>query len=934
MTRPPWPPPTGLQRREFLKLMGASLAMMGLAGCAQAPEGTLVPYVRQPEDVTPGDPLFYASAMVMGGFATGVLVQSQMGRPVKVEGNELHPASLGATDLFAQGYVLSLYDPDRAQAVTRRGRIAGWNACATELAAALAAQVPRRGAGLRILSEPVCSPTLAAQARALLAQYPAARWVTYEPVNRDRARAGARAAFGEVVDLVYHLDRARVLAVFDADLLGAGPWAVRHARDFARARRVTDGAMSRVYAVESSFTLTGAAADHRLALGSRRLAAVLYALAAQLGVAVRAPALEPPLAKWVAACARDLKRVAPDALVVVGDAQPPELHHVAHAINEALGAPGRTVTAVAPATDAVAQDAALAGLAREMAAGQVEALAILGGNPAYTAPADLDFERALAKVPFSLHLASHHDETGRACLWQVPLSHELEAWSDARALDGTTSVVQPLIAPLYESRSAHEVVAALAGQPSARGHDVVRDAWARSWGAAADERWQRSLHDGVIADSASPARAVRVTGALPAFVEPPPLVEPAGELELVLRADPTLFDGRFANNGWLQECPKPLTKLTWGNAALVAPELARARGLASGDVVELALGGRTVEAPVLVLPGHPAETVTLHLGHGRTRAGALGTAVGANAYLLRTSERPWGGPGLGLRPNERKVVLAITQGHGDLEGRAEEILPDFELAEMLKRATREPAPPDARPGRHAWGMVIDLNACVGCSACVVACQAENNVPIVGADEVRRGREMHWMRIDRYVAGPAAEPRVLHEPMLCQHCENAPCELVCPVEATSHSEEGLNEMTYNRCVGTRYCSNNCPYKVRRFNFLQYADTTTPQLAMLRNPEVTVRDRGVMEKCTFCVQRIDRARNGADAEHRAIKDGEIRTACQTACPAQAIAFGDLTDPESAVSRARRDPGAFHVLESLGTRPRVTYRAHVRNPNPELA
>ncbi len=809
-----------LRRREFLKLMAASLALGGLTACTSQPPEKIVPYVKAPEDVVPGKPLFFATAVAHpGGLGTGVLVESHMGRPTKVEGNPEHPASLGATDAAAQASVLTLYDPDRSQTLTYRGDIRPWSGFLTVLRSALGAQRARRGAGLRILTETVTSPTLASQLGALLRDLPEARWHQWEPVGRDPARAGARLAFGDYVDTHYRLANAEVILALDADFLGCGPAHLRYVRDFAARRRPGAPEMNRLYVLESTLTTTGAKADHRLALAARDVESAARAVAARLGTGV--PRREAPALSFVEPLVRDLARHRGRSAVIPGEHQPPAVHALAHAMNQALGNVGKTVVHTAP-VEARPEDqlASLRALVQDMEAGRVELLLVLGGNPVFTAPADVPFATALAQVPLSVHLGLYHDETAALCHWHVPEAHSLEAWSDVRAFDGTVTIVQPLIAPLYGGKSAHELLAALGEPPDRSGYDLVRQQWqARRHGGDFEQAWRRWLHDGVVPGTALAPEAVVAAKAIPQSPAP------GGGLELVFRPDPTIHDGRHANNAWLQELPKPITHLTWDNVALVSPATAERLAVKSEDVVELTYRKRTVRAPVWVMPGHPDESVTVHLGGGRTRAGRVGTGTGFDAYALRFADGLGFSAGLEVRPTGERHPLAATQHHQRMEGR------DIVRATTLERYLHEkPERPELEatlyplvpyPG-HRWGMAIDLSACVGCNACVVACQAENNIPVVGRDQVQRGREMHWLRIDSYHTGDAAAPETYFMPVPCMQCENAPCELVCPVEATVHGAEGLNDMVYNRCVGTRYCSNNCPYKVRRFNFFQYAD----------------------------------------------------------------------------------------------------------------
>jgi molybdopterin-containing oxidoreductase family iron-sulfur binding subunit len=946
-------------RREFLTLMGASLALAGLTGCTRQPTETVLPYVRQPEEIVPGRPLFFATAVAHDGYARGVLVESHEGRPTKVEGNPDHPISLGATDVFGQAHVLGLYDPDRSQTVKFYGEVRPWSAFREALRSALEPLRAAKGEGLRFLTGRVTSPTLAGQLEAILAELPAARWHSYEPGGRDNSRAGAILAFGEHVEPQYKLDTAEVVLSLEADFVGDHPASLRLVREFASRRRLGGDrpTMSRLYVIEGTPSLTGANADDRLVVRPSQVEGLARAIAAEVGLAVGGGT--GAHAAWVRSLAKDLRAHPGVALVIAGEPQPPAVHALAHAMNEALGAVGRTVVYTAP-VEAGARDqlASLRELAADMDAGRVRLLVVMGANPAYAAPADLRFVERLDKVPLRVHLGLYEDETAERCHWHLPEAHPLEAWSDARAADGTVTILQPLIAPLYGGKSAHELLALFTARPDRSGHDLVRDHWKERLGEADfEKRWRRALHDGVVAGTALPPKTVAVR--LGDWAKAPPVPEPSG-FEIVFRLDPCVHDGRFANNGWLQELPKPLTKLTWDNAAIMSPRTAERFGFrvtetTAGhrtEVVELRYQGRSVRAPVWILPGHSDDAVTVHLGYGRTRAGRVGTGAGLSAYALRTSDAPWFGSGLQLLRTGSTARLACTQDHWSIaqpaQGAARErhVIRAATLVEyandqdVFQKMGHDPRPglslyPDRRYEGHAWGMAIDLGACVGCNACVVACQAENNVPVVGKDQVGRGREMHWIRVDRYYEGPpdAASPQTFHQPVPCMHCENAPCEVVCPVAATVHSDEGLNDMVYNRCVGTRYCSNNCPYKVRRFNFLLYQDWTTPTLKMLRNPDVTVRSRGVMEKCTYCVQRINRARIDARNEGRPVKDGDIRTACEAACPAEAIVFGDVNDPASRVSRLKASPRNYGLLTELQTRPRTTYLAAVRNPNPEL-
>jgi MoCo/4Fe-4S cofactor protein with predicted Tat translocation signal len=953
-----WLDPVG--RRGFLKLMGASLALAGVTACTRQPEEAIVPYVRQPEELVPGKPLFFATAMPFAGSGVGLLVESHEGRPTKIEGNPDHPSSLGATDLFAQAAILGLYDPDRSQTITHLGEIRTFESFAASMQSVLAAQQGSKGAGIRVLTETVASPTLGAQMQEFLTRLPQAKWVQWEPFGRHNAREGSRLAFGDYADPQYAIEKADVILSLDADFLCAGNGGLKHARAFASRRRIEGdrAELSRFYAVESTPTNSGSKADHRLPLRPAEIEAFARAVAAAIGVAGAGSATVPQAAqRWMGPLVKDLQAARGRSLVIPGEGQSPAVHALAHAMNAALGNVGTTVSYTATAeVRPTNQRAALQELVGEMNAGTVSLLVILGGNPVYSAPADLKFLDAMQKVALRVHLGLYHDETAAQCHWHIPETHFLEMWSDVRGHDGTVSIVQPLIAPLYSGRSVHEVMSALNEGGVRSGYDVVRSFWMSSGngdttttpqpntsGAAVtssfDQGWRKWLHDGVVPNTAFPTKEVTVQATLPAETA---VAGNSGELDVVFRPDPTVYDGRFANNTWLQELPKSLTKLTWDNAALIAPQTADRLMLVSGDFVELKQGNTTVTVPVWLAPGQAADTLTLHLGYGRTRAGRAANEIGFNVNPLRTMAAQ-DVTRVQLVKTGDSYQLACTQDHWSLEGRnivRETTVEHFEKdPTFAKKMEHQPInglsmyPNYDYSKGYQWGMTIDQNVCTGCNSCVVACQAENNVPVVGKSQVLNGREMHWLRLDRYYTGDLDNPGTYHQPMPCQQCETAPCEVVCPVAATTHNAEGLNDMVYNRCVGTRYCSNNCPYKVRRFNFMLYADFNTPSLKLMRNPDVTVRSRGVMEKCTYCVQRINQARVAAKLEDREIRDGDIVTACQAACPTNAIVFGNINDANSEVSKRKASPLNYPLLAELNTRPRTTYLAVVRNPNTEL-
>jgi Fe-S-cluster-containing dehydrogenase component len=925
--------PAGLSRREFLRLSGATLALAGLGACTKQPLEKIVPYVEQPEVVIPGKPLRFATATQYSGFGQGLLVTSYEGRPTKIEGNPTHPASLGATSVWAQADVLDLYDPDRAQTVTTSGAIKTtddfWNA----LNLALESVKPAGGATLRILTEAISSPTLLAQLAEVEQKFPAVRWCTWDPLNRDNLNAN---------EGLCDFSKAKVVVALDSDFLYAHPHALRYARDFSNARRIVDvdGArMNRFYVAEPTPTITGSNADHRIAVSARDILSLTQIIASNLGIGTR-PIAEVNDKDWIEAVVRDLKANHGASVVIAGETQSPEVHALVSQMNAALGNDGVTISPVPPLA-LPANRIGFRELVDEMHGGAVELLIVLGGNPRYDAPADFDFAAAFEKVKLRVHHSVYFNETSRHSHWHVPAPHFLESWSDTRAFDGSISVVQPLIEPMYAGTSAHEILEAVTGQSPRTSYEIVHTRWQTQNPVPDFEaKWRRALSDGVVRELTPPTiNSVAPVSSLNASTVQRSNAS-TSNLEVLFRPDVSVRDGRYANNGWLQELPRQFSKLVWDNAALVSSQLAKREELENGDIVDLTFRDRTIQAPVWIQPGQAENSVTMPLGYGREVAGSVARNVGFNAYVLRTADAFWFGDGLTIRKTGARHWFVSTQEHHDVHG-PRGILHDGTFEEFISNPhfaqEKEEHPsieetlynPKEYPYKgYKWGMVVDLNVCIGCHACTIACQAENNIPVVGKQQVAMHREMHWIRLDTYYSGADDDPEFTHQPVPCMHCENAPCELVCPVGATVHDDEGLNLQVYNRCVGTRYCSNNCPYKVRRFNFLEYNNRLSPTEKLVKNPDVTVRSRGVMEKCTYCIQRINAARITAELEKRTIHDGDIVPACAQVCPVEAIVFGDMNDTQSRVAHLKKAPLNYLMLGELNTRPRTTYFAKLRN------
>ncbi len=956
-----------VSRRSFMKLMGASLGLAGLAACTVQPKEEVIPYIKQPEEVVPGKALYFATAMPRSGGAVGLLVRSNEGRPTKVEGNPDHPASLGATDIFAQAAILALYDPDRSQGVSHMGEVSSWGDFITAVGGRVSLVDSKKGEGLRFLSESTTSPSLTAMMQSIMATMPNAKWHQYEPARGNGQFYGAATS----PNVMYRFDKADRILSLDSDFMVDSGASVRYARDWAERRKVSSSSadMSRLYVAETTVSTTGANADNRIAIRPSEFQSFVEALVDRVndGGKNQSPkAGSKRQQEFVDAVAKDLLANRGRSIVIAGEWQSAYVHMLVGRLNEGLGNNGQTVFySAAVEASPVDHIASITDLALDMSKGEVETLVILGGvNPVYSAPADLNFAEAMKKVPFIAHHGLYYDETAQISHWHVNEAHFLESWGDAKSHDGTASIIQPLIAPLYGGKTAAEVLATFTKNTSATAYEIVKNYWTNG-DKSGDvvKTWRKALNDGIIQNSnlATSATAGAASIAIPSAPTP----ASGDSYDIVFRPDPTVFDGRYANLGWLQELPKPISTLTWDNAAFVSKKTAEALNLETtlkftggqyeSDVIHIEVDGKSVNAPVWIMPGQPDNTITLHLGYGRSRAGKVGTDLGFDAGKIRTTKNFWFASGAKVTKKNQTYQLAGTQVHFSMEDRNAvrsatfdeyKKHPDFvhhavpqadddgRATESLEEPSKDMSmfPPYKYNG-YAWGMTIDLNSCIGCNACMAACVAENNIPVVGKEQVLRSREMHWIRVDRYYTGAAEDPETYFQPVPCQQCENAPCELVCPVGATTHSAEGLNDMTYNRCVGTRYCSNNCPYKVRRFNFLLFQDWTTPQFKMMRNPEVTVRSRGVMEKCTYCVQRIQNAKIGAEKENRRVRDGEIITACEAVCPTDAIVFGDINDPTSRVAKLKSDTRNYALLGDLNTQPRTTYLGVVRNPNPEI-
>jgi molybdopterin-containing oxidoreductase family iron-sulfur binding subunit len=1022
-----------VSRRAFLSLMGASVALAGgLAGCRR-PEQPIYPYTKSPEDLLPGVTQHYATSAEIGGQVMGLIVESRDGRPIKIEGNPDHPSNRGTTDGMTQAAILELYDPDRSRRVLKRGRqvdatddaaMEAFNKFFDDMTAKARAE---RGRGLAILSGRCFSPSEMALRGHVAQALPEAKWIAWESASDDDDALARQWALGVDATVRHDFEKADVVVALDADFLASGPDRLMNARRFARRRRRESGqaAPNRLYVAEGAFSLTGAMADHRLRLAPSQAPALALALVAEmakqgllssdgpLGAVPSLASAKTPAGSeaWIRRVVEDAKTSPGRAILLGGPSLPAPMQALLHAVNairgadcveiyESLGKAGQTP---APGLSAPLSMRSLPSPA------DIKTMLVLGGNPAYDAPGDVKFAEFMAKIPTTIHLSLYANETSALASWHCPRAHFLESWGDLRAGDGTVGMVQPLIEPLFKGKTDAELLARLGGMPDRRGYAIVRGYYqGRQAPDAFDPAWRAMLRSGIVPGTTqAPKRVapsvekwVKTVGRAKDVIFPDP--PSAKFMEIVFLPDPNLYDGRFANNGWLQETPDPVSKVTWDNCAYMSLTTAKRLGAQAEDMVRIGTeSGSSIEIPAWIVPGMADWVVALHLGYGRRRAGRVGNGVGVDVGLLRATSSPWGSLRAKIAKTGRKCPIACVQNHWAMEGRdlAREIVAGVETGAQAHGEAKAKGAPESKDAsepkkdeslwrehdygkRPQWGMTIDLASCIGCNACMVACQAENNVPIVGKRHVREGREMHWIRVDRYFtvdedearkAGERISPddmakaalsdpgfavdqaRMVFQPMPCQHCENAPCEQVCPVGATTHGPEGLNEMAYNRCIGTRYCSNNCPFKVRRFNFFNYHEPADlferlgghgannplyegldkrdeDLLHMAANPDVTVRSRGVMEKCSFCVQRINRARHASKIGDRGpIPDGQVLTACQQACPTQAIAFGDIRDPASRVAAKKKAEGNYALLDDLNVKPRVSYLPRLRNPMP---
>ena len=928
-------------RRNFLGIMGASMALAGLAGCRR-PNEKIVPYVQPPEDVIPGIAQQYATTMPFGTSAYGIVVESHEGRPTKIEGNKLHPSTIGRSNALIQSTILGMYDPDRSQKVLQAGKEKTFDDFTAFWVEKYAGYKESKGEGLAVLSESFASPTLSRLKKQFEKTFPKASWATYEAVSDENIYDGLKLATGKDLQPIYNYAKADVILSLDSDFTLTESEDIIANAGFAEGRTLDTehDKMNRLYMVETAFSSTGGSADHRLVIKQHEIVRFVYALAEKLGITNAGMSVSAQVEAWLNPMLDDLKSTNGKSLVVAGRRMPKEVHALVYAINQKLNN-AETVRYVERKDTEVSSLASFTAFIEKMKSGAFSTLVMLNTNPVYNAPSDIKFASALKKVENTIHVGLYNDETAKVSSWHIPTTHYLENWSDARSVDGTASVVQPLIAPLFDGKSAVEILSLVVLGEFKPGYEIVRETWKDLVSDSFETSWRKVLHDGVLAGSQS--KTVSPSANLKNINSP--AEAKSDGYEVLFTVSPSVYDGRFANNGWMQELPNAVTRISWDNVAQVSKKTADKLGLKSEDLINISVNNTEIQMPLWVVPGTADDAVVLELGYGRKDIGRIADKAGFDVYHARTSSAMSFVSGATIASAGRTFELANVQDHWSMEDRPivrEANKEEYEHhPEFAKHAVHHP-PLESMWDEfkydkgYQWGMAIDLTTCTGCSACTIACQSENNVPVIGKHEVRNGREMHWIRIDRYFSGDvddSSSVEMVHQPIGCQHCELAPCEQVCPVAATVHSDEGLNTMVYNRCIGTRYCANNCPYKVRRFNFFNFTKDTPEIVKMAMNPDVTVRSRGVMEKCTYCIQRINKAKITAKKEDRSIVDGEVIAACQQACPANAIAFGDINDPESNVTKVKKRNRSYDLLGELNVRPRTSFLAKIRNINPHM-
>jgi molybdopterin-containing oxidoreductase family iron-sulfur binding subunit len=942
-----------ISRRHFVTIMGASMALAGLTGCRR-PVEKIVPYSKAPEEIIPGIPLYYATTMPFGLHSYGLIVKSNEGRPTKIEGNPKHPSTQGTANTRIQAHILDLYDPDRAQRMVHKGQENNWANFVTNWQNAYPAMMQTNGKGLAILTPSMHGPTASRLEKQCKSVFPQATWVTYEPTSAENQIKGTRIATGRSLVPQFHLQNAKAILSIDSDFALTEGENLQYIKGFSEGRHVSSpqDRMNRLYVVENNHTLTGGLADHRKAVPAANIPAFVAQLGgtlAEMGINIPdLPVTPDPVVDpgWVQALCKDLVEHKGQSVIMLGYRHSPHLHALVLAINQALDNFDRTLTFCQPSDMIVPDRSQLDEFKTAVDKDEIKTLFILGGNPVYDMPGELNFGSLLQEIPETVYLASHENETAEQCTWVIPKTHFLEEWADTRSWDGTASIVQPLIDPLFAGHSALEMLDMIVNGRDRRPYEIIRETWRDLLvGTDFEKIWRKILFEGIWQNSAYPSvtpsldRAAVRNGLRTIDFSPAALS--GDRMELTLAADPAILDGRFTNNAWLQELPDTVTKLAWDNCLMISIHTAKELDLENENLVTVSAHSLQIELPVWIVPGHADYSATVYLGYGQSMAGRVGKDVGFDLYPW-LKKNTFFVQDVTVKPTGRSYPLASTQDHASLEGRPlirEGTLSEYQQEPHFAKEMVEHPPAKNLWGNrdydtgYQWGMVIDLNACVGCNACTMACQSENNIPVVGKIQVKKGREMHWIRVDRYFSGDIDDPQQSLQPVPCMHCETAPCEQVCPVAATVHDNEGLNVMTYNRCIGTRYCSNNCPYKVRRFNFFNYTGDMPELHKMIQNPDVTVRSRGVMEKCTYCLQRINAAKQKAQNEGRELRADEVKTACQQTCPADAITFGDIRNPDSQVSKLKNADRRYDMLSELNVRPRTSYLAKLRNPNPDL-